>query len=105
MPEGGSAAERDSLLSEWFEAVPKKNEKILRVINLSHLYGSDSHDWVIIEEYKSWDDVEAARKLNQELFMKHWSDAKKRAQFNQKLRKYFTGHSDEIYNELPKFRK
>lgn len=41
MPEDGSAAERDSLFSEWFEAVPKKNNKILSAVNLRHFYGSD----------------------------------------------------------------
>ena len=105
MPEDGSAAERDSLLAEWFEAVTMKNDKILSVKELRHYYGGNSHDWVAIIEYKSWEDFAAADKINQELFNSKWPDEKERAEVTRMFRKYFPSHSDEIYRELPKFRK
>ncbi len=105
MPEGGSATERDSLLLEWVNAVLRPNTKILSSKNLRHDYGSDSHDWVVITEYKTWADIEAAGKMSDELFNKKWPDKKQQGEFNRRLGKYFTGHSDEIYRELPKFRK
>lgn len=105
MPEHGSAAERDSLLAEFFEAVPMKNDKILSEKNLRHYIGGNSQDWVIILEFKSWEDFAVSQKINQELFNEKWPDEKERAEFNRKLGKYFPSHSDEIYRELPKFRK
>lgn len=105
MPEGGSAAERDSLLLEWTNAVLKANDKILSSKDLRHYYGGDSHDWIIIEEYKNWADIEEAGKINTELNKKKWPNEKKRKEFFKELMKYFSGHSDEIYRELPKFGK
>jgi len=43
--------------------------------------------------------------MGDELFNKRWPDKKQQAEFNRRLGKYFTGHSDEIYTALPKFRK
>ena len=105
IPEGGSAAERDSLLLEWFEAVTMKNDKILSVKELRHYYGGNSHDWVAILEFKSWEDFAAFQKINQELFRSKWPDEKERADVNRMFRKYFPSHTDKIYRELPKFRK
>lgn len=104
MPEDGSGAERDSLILELDEA-QKSNEKVLSVKHLRHRFGNDSHDWVVIVEYASWADIEEAGKINQELQKKRWPDEKERQEFFKQLLKYFDGHSDEIYNELPKFGK
>lgn len=73
--------------------------------NFRHYYGSDFRDWVVITEYKTWADIEAAAGINQELNKKKWPDDKKRAEFFRKVMKYFPTHSDEIYRELPKFGK
>ena len=105
MPEGGTAAERDSLMLEWVEGVLKKNDKIISQKNFRHYYGSDVRDWVIITEYKTWGDIEEAAKISQELNKKKWQDDKKRAEFFKNLMKYFGTHSDEIYREMPKFGK
>ena len=104
MPEDGTEAERDSLLMELFTA-QKSNEKVLSSMTLRHDYGNDSHDWVVITEYKSWADIEEARKINQELNKKKWPDEKERQGFFRHLGKYFDGHSDEIYREMPQFGK
>lgn len=106
MPDDGTVAERDSLLSEWTEAVTKKNDKILSSTNLRHFFGSDNRDWVVFVEYESFADIAEAIKVNQELAKKRWPNEKERSEFFQKLGKYFLPlHSDEIYTALPKFDK
>ena len=107
IPEGGTAAERDSLLAQFFRAVTKKNSKILSSRTFVHYYGSDVRDWVVIREYKTWADIEVAPKISTKLFRKRWSSEKKRKEFSQKLGKYFPHsiHSDEIYMEKPMLRK
>jgi hypothetical protein len=62
MPDDGTEAERDSLIMELRDA-QKSNEKVLSQINLRHTYGNDSHDWVVITEYKSWADIPEAGKI------------------------------------------
>lgn len=107
MPVGGTAAERDSIMSEWGKSILKKNNKILSSKTLVHYYGSDSRDWVVINEYKSLGDIEAAEKISQKLLKKKWPNAKKRKAIFRKLDKYFPDyeHSDEIYMAMPKFGK
>ncbi len=104
MPDDGSPAERDSLIAIAVE-IANQNPKVLSRTELRHAWGSDNHDWVIITEYKTWGDIEAAGKVAQELNEKKWPDAKQRREFFQKIGKYFDGHSDEIYRELPQFKK
>jgi hypothetical protein len=105
MPRGGSNAERDSLLEIYYKQVTEKNPLILSQRVMRHFYGSNSHDVVVVTEYKSWEDIDAADKKDTELFEKYWGDQAARRQFNRMLGKYFAGHSDEIYTELTKFRK
>jgi len=102
MPEGGSADERDNLILELIEA-QKSNKKVLSSMTLRHRWGSDSRDWVVINEYKNMADVLEAQKINEKLNKKKWKDDDERAEFFRKLGKYFLKHSDEIYRELPKF--
>jgi hypothetical protein len=104
MPEDGSEAERDSLLKILYE-VQKSNPKIVSRRQMQHAWGSNSQDWVVVTEYKTWADIEEAGKVNQELNRKKWPDAKERQAFFRQLGKYFDGHSDEIYQEMPQFRK
>ncbi len=104
MPDDGTEAERDSLIMVFVE-VQNSNQKVLSRLELRHTYGSDSHDWVIITKYKSLADIEEAGKISQELNRKKWPDEKERQGFFRALGKYFDGHSDEIYTELPQFGK
>lgn len=107
MPKGGTGAERNRLLSQFFKEVTKKNNKIVSSKTLVHYYGSDARDWVIINEYKTWADVEQADKISQKLIKKKWPTDKKQRQFFRQVGKYFAGyeHSDEIYIDMPMFRK
>ncbi len=103
--EGGRVAERDSLLLLYHEHVTKKNPHILSQRAMQHLYGTDNRDFVWITEYKDWTSVDAAAKMDNELFEKHWSDEASRRKFNQMLNRYFGQHSDEISAEKTTLRK
>jgi len=106
MPDGGSAAERDSLLSVFIEAVIQKNDKILSQQSMQHHYGPDSRDWIVVRECANWADIEAARLANGELSRETWPDQAKRQAFNKALGKYWLPrHGDEIYVGLDKFEK
>jgi hypothetical protein len=105
MPEGGRFAERDSLMEIYHKLVTEKNPLILSQRVMQHFYGHDSHDMVVVTEYKSWADIDAADKKDTELFEKNWADQPARRQYNRTLNKYFTGHADEIYSERTKLRK
>jgi len=105
MPDGGSMAERDSLLAEYLEWVVKKNDKVLSSKNYRHSWGSNSSDWLFISEFRSMADLAASEKIDDELMKKHWPDEKKRREFNRRFFSYFPNHSDEIYSGDPKFDK
>ena len=96
-PEGGSSAERDSLIAIWTENAINKNEFIVNQTIMTHLYGSNSSDYVVITEYKSMSDMEKAQSRNNELFREFMPDDEARAEFFDVLFKYFGNHSDEIY--------
>jgi hypothetical protein len=98
-PEGSSQAEFDSLGAFWYENVVKKNEFIVNQKTMSHLYGSNSFDFVVINEYKGWADIEKADNLSGELMKEAIPDKEKRQEFWAAFGKYFGKHSDEIYQE------
>lgn len=105
-PEGGKLIERDSLMNVWFENVAKKNDKIIHMNYFVHYWGSDSRDFVVMTEYKSLADMVKSDSINTALWREYMPDAKKRSEFDQKLRRYFELlHSDEIYRTMPKFSK
>ena len=96
-PEGGSDAERDSLVAIWVENTVNKNEFILNQTGMTHMYGSNSSDYVVINEYKSFGDIEKAQNRNGELMREFMPDDEKRAAFWKAFTSYFGEHSDEIY--------
>ncbi len=104
MADDGSADERDSLVTELYNA-QKSNPKVLNTLELRHLWGNDSREWVVISQYATWADIEEANKINQELNKKRWPDDEERAEFFQQPFKCFGRHSDEIYSEIPEFHK
>lgn len=103
MPDGGSAAERDSLLMMGVE-LQKMNPKYLSAKLLRHHWGNDFQDWVFITEYATWGDIEAAADIDEKNFEKKWP-GKDFGEYLQAFGKYFPTHSDEIYRELPKYGK
>jgi hypothetical protein len=104
MPEGGSVAERDSLIMELVK-LHKSNQKVVSVKTLIPYDIGESRDWVIIYEYKKYEDIEAATKIDFELNKKRWPDDVEREMFFQRLSDYFPEHTDQVYMENPKFRQ
>ena len=96
-PEDGSDAERDSLRSIFTENAINKNEFIVNQTVMTHMYGSNSSDYVIINEYKSFGDIEKAQSRNGELMSEFMPDDEARAEYFSAVFKYFGNHSDEIY--------
>ena len=96
-PEGGSSAERDSLIAIWTENAVNKNEFIVNQIVMTHMYGANSSDYVVITEHKSLTDMEKAGSRDFELFKEYMPDDTQRAEFYDATFKYFGNHSDEIY--------
>jgi len=96
-PEGGSNAERDSLIAIWTENAVNKNEFILNQIVMTHMYGANSSDYVVITEHNSLGDMEKAGNRNFELFEEYMPDDTQRAEYYDATFKYFGNHSDEIY--------
>ncbi len=96
-PEGGSNAERDSLAAIWVENTVNKNEFIVNQTVMTHMYGSNSSDYLVIAEYKSFADIEKAQNRNFELIEEFIPDNEKRAEFFKAFLSYFGHHSDEIY--------
>ncbi|MFC2103070.1 hypothetical protein ACFLSS_01450 [Bacteroidota bacterium] len=98
-PEGGSSAEFDSLATLWDKNLTKKNEFIVSEKAMTHLWGSNSDDFVLITEYKNFADIENASNRNSELMKEAWPDKAERQNFVKAYSKYFGSHSDEIYQE------
>ena len=96
-PEGGSNAERDSLAAIWVENTVNKNEFILNQTLMTHMYGSNSSDFLVITEYKNFADIEKAQNRNFELIEEFMPDDEARAEYFSAVFKYFGNHSDEIY--------
>ena len=104
MPVNGSIAERDSLILELVK-LHKTNKKVVSVKTLVPYDIGESQDWVIIYEYKKYEDIEAATKIDLELNKKRWPDDVEREMFFQRLSDYFPEHLDHVYREIPKFRQ
>ena len=99
-PEGGSNSEFDSLRTIWIENVVNNNEFMVNQTIMTHMYGNNSSDYVIITEYKSFTDIEKASNRNTELFREFMPDDEERAEYFEAVFKYFGNHADEIYQGI-----
>ena len=104
-PEGGSNAEFDSLSALWNENVIKKNEFIISEETMTHLWGSNALDFVVITEHKNFADIENAGNRNIELLREAWPDTTARREYTRAYSKYFGNHKDEIYQAYTSVRK
>lgn len=105
IPQDGSRKEFNNLMKEWYEKITSKNDKIISERIMRHSSGSDLRDVVVITEYASWNDIDAAQKKQEELVEAAWPDKEQRQAFFKTFNKYSTTHSDEIYQETPSLRK
>ena len=105
-PENGTPEERDSLLSIYVENVVKKNEHIVSHREYAHFFTGDNHDYLVIEEYKDMDGLEASFRRTTELENQAWPDETKRKEFFKLLDSYFENwHGDHLYRMNPKLSK
>jgi len=105
IPEDGNNKELNELLKEWHDKIIVKNDKILSEKVLRHSSGSDSRDWVIITEYASWNDIDAANEAQGKLIDEGWPNKDDRQKYFKTFGKYGVKHTDEILRERPKLSK
>ncbi len=94
-------AERDACFKEYFEKLVMKNQYVIHEQSMIHYYTDDSREFVIIDEYASWDDIDKANDRVDELAKLAWPDSKKRQEFFNKFNSFFSYHKDAIYGEVP----
>lgn len=104
-PDDGSRKEFMDMMKEWHQKVTLKNSKIISERSMAHASGSDMRDFVIITEYASWNDIEAANEEQNKLVEKGWPDKEKRKAFFKRFWQYAETHSDEICQGVPALRK
>jgi hypothetical protein len=105
VPADGSNAELNELFKEWYEKIVSKNDKVLSQKVLRHVTGSDMRDWVVISEYASWNDMDAAGDEQSRLVQEAWPNEDDRRAWFAKFGKYTVTHSDEILQERPELTK
>ena len=98
-------AERNATIKEYQDKVTMKNEFILHSWTMQHLFSEDSHEYVIINEYGSWSDIDKAATRDAELELKAWPNQKQRMALLKKIDSYFTGHKDAVYSGIPNLTK
>ncbi|HEU4790961.1 MAG TPA: hypothetical protein VFS71_14845 [Flavobacterium sp.] len=86
---------------EYFDKVTSKNDLIIGSEILTHYYTGNSTEVIMVNVYKTWDDIEKAQSISEELAKKAWPDEKARTAFFDKQRSYYVPfHSDEIYASI-----
>jgi hypothetical protein len=105
VPENGTRAELNELLKEFSEKISFKNDKVISERVLHHISGADLRDVIIISEYDTWNDIDAASDMQNELINKTWPKEEDRNAFFKSWNKYVVTHSDEIYQEYPELTK
>jgi len=105
VPADGSNSELNELFKEWYEKITSKNDKVLSQKVLRHVTGSDMRDWVVISEYASWNDMDAAGDMQSKLVEEAWPNEDDRSAWFAKFGKYTVTHSDEILQEKPELTK
>lgn len=86
---------------EYFDKVTSKNPLIIGSELLTHYYTDDNTEVVSVNVYKTWEDIEKAGAINDDLIKKGWPDEKARKAFFEKYDAFYTTvHSDEIYQSI-----
>lgn len=87
---------------EYYDKVTSKNDLIIGSEILTHYYTANSSEILHVLVYKTWEDIEKAGDITDELIKKGWPDENARKAFFDKQRSYYkTKHSDEIYTSQP----
>jgi hypothetical protein len=96
-------AERAAVLKNIM--ITMKNELILRSRSMGHYFSENSHEFVTINEYANWNNLDKAATRHDDLAKKTWPNSKQRMDSMNKLDSYFSGHKDAIYTGLPNLTK
>jgi hypothetical protein len=87
---------------EYYDKVTSKNDLIIGSEILTHYFTANSSEILSVSVYKTWEDIEKANDVSDELIKKAWPDEKARKAFFDKQRTYYMPkHSDEIYTSQP----
>lgn len=86
---------------EYFDKVTSKNDLIIGSEILTHYYTENSSEIILVSVYKTWEDIEKASTISDDLAKKGWPDEKVRTAFFDKQMSFYTPiHSDEIYTSI-----
>ena len=86
---------------KYFENVTSKNDLILSSGVYTHYFTADNSEVVLVNVYRTWEDIEKANEVNQDLIEKAWPDEDERQAFFDKQSGYYKAdHNDEIYQSM-----
>jgi hypothetical protein len=86
---------------EFFDKVTSKNELIIGHEILTHYYTENNSEVLMVNVFKTWEDIEKSAAITEELAKKAWPDEKARTAFLEKQNSYYVPmHSDEIYSSI-----
>jgi hypothetical protein len=86
---------------EYFDKVTSKNELIIGHEILTHYYTENNSEVLMVNVFKTWEDIEKSGAISEELAKKAWPDEKTRTAFFDKQNSYYVPmHSDEIYSSI-----
>ena len=86
---------------EYLEKVTMKNEFILSASTYLHNMTADNTEFLTVQTFASWEDMDKFGKRSSELIKEAWPDETKREAFLKNLNSYYANeHSDEIYAPL-----
>lgn len=86
---------------EYFDKVTNKNDLIVGSEILNHYYTENSSEVLLVSVFKTWEDIEKANDVSNELIKKGWPDENIRKAFFDKYNTYYGPmHSDEIYSSV-----
>ena len=92
------------IMEKEMKPIYTQNDHIKSMKVFTHLWGED---WmvVMIAEYESMAEIDAAQKKTNELLKQKYPDEKERGELSDKRRKLIMGHTDNIVREVPNLRK
>ncbi|SDS53477.1 hypothetical protein [Gramella sp. MAR_2010_147] len=86
---------------QYFENVTKKNDLILSSGVYTHYFTADNSEVMLVNVYRTWEDIEKANEINQKLVEEAWPDEDERQKFFEKQAGYYEpDHNDEIYQSM-----
>lgn len=86
---------------KYFDNVTSKNDLILSSGVYTHYFTADNSEVVLVNVYRTWEDIEKANEVNQELIEEAWPNEDERQAFFEKQASYYSPqHNDEIYQSM-----